>query len=470
MIIEQNTNYAYKLKYIEQPCFDKVRRLAVQFIMELPQQLRNELFEALNHGIDILDSEPQMVTYLHSFGQMHQAKLQYAFGKLPDEFLQQNEINIIDYGCGQAIGTMCYADYLRDNGYSQKVKTITLMEPSEICLKRAALHASVFFPDAEIKTVNKKFEALTKEDIECDEDVPTIHILSNVLDLDFDLDCFASLVKNNLKGYNQFVCVGPYFGSSDKGKRMEYFCSLLEGDKGFYGTFDKYELVEDKTWTAQVLCFIINDNVSLLFPYIMEHPDLLPDIREIIRQAVRGNAEAQYKLGEKICMWIYNKTTEKAFEWYEKAARKGHPLAQLEVGESYYQGWCGVIQDYEKAVEWFSKAAEQKNAMAQFRLGDCYYYGRGVCQNFENAVKWYKKSARQGHIEACHSLADCYSNGVGVTQNREIARYWNLKYSVYCIRTISNTPPSIETFPPLERPKVIEKADLDELLKKKKMN
>lgn len=257
MMIEQNTNYAYKLKYIDQPSFDKVRKLAVQFMMELPQQLRDELYEALNHGLDVLDSEPQMVTYLYSFGQMHQAKLNYAFGKLPDGFLQQNEINIIDYGCGQAIGTMCYADYLRENGYSQKVKTITLMEPSEICLKRAALHASIFFPDVEIKTINKKFDDLAEEDIVCDKEIPTLHILSNVLDLEFDLKNFASLVKNNLEGYNQFVCVGPYFGSSDKGKRTEVFCSLLDGNKEYFGSFDKNELVEDKTWTAQILSFSV---------------------------------------------------------------------------------------------------------------------------------------------------------------------------------------------------------------------
>lgn len=62
IMIEQNTNYAYKLKYIDQPSFDKVRKLAVQFMMELPQQLLDELYEALNHGLDVLDSEPQMVT------------------------------------------------------------------------------------------------------------------------------------------------------------------------------------------------------------------------------------------------------------------------------------------------------------------------------------------------------------------------------------------------------------------------
>ena len=258
MMIEQNTNYAYKLKYMDNPTFDKVRDLSTKFYRELPQALQDELFEALNRGIDILDSEPQMTAYLFAFGKMHQAKLDYAFGKLPKEFLEQLEINIIDYGCGQALGTMCYADFLRENGYVQKVKTITLIEPSEICLKRAALHASVFFPNAEIKTVNKTFDELDENDIYCDEDSTTLHILSNVLDiLDFDLEEFAGLINGQVKGYNNFVSVGPYFNFSDKDNRMIQFRMLIGGKAEYRKILDKYELDSGKEWTAQILCFSV---------------------------------------------------------------------------------------------------------------------------------------------------------------------------------------------------------------------
>lgn len=260
MMIEQNTNYAYKLKYMDNPTFDKVRDLSTKFYRELPQALQNELFEALNRGIDILDSEPQMTAYLFAFGKMHQAKLNYAFKQLPKEFLVQPEINIIDYGCGQALGTMCYADFLRENGYTQKIKTITLIEPSEICLKRAALHASVFFPDAEIKTVNKNFDDLTQDDIVCNEETPTLHILSNVLDmLNFDLDKFSTLIKDSLNGYNQLVCVGPYFSLSYKDNRMIQFHLLIGGKVEYRKILDKYELDSERAWTVQVLCFSIGN-------------------------------------------------------------------------------------------------------------------------------------------------------------------------------------------------------------------
>ena len=261
MVIEQNTNYAYKLKYMDNPTFDKVRDLAVKFYRELPHELQKELYETLNRGVDILDSEPQMTAYLFSFGKMHQAKLNYAYDKLPEKYLKQPEINIIDYGCGQALGTMCYADFLCKNDYEQKVKTITLIEPSEICLKRAALHASVFFPNAEIKTVNKKFDDLTQKDIVCEEETPTLHILSNVLDMPyFDLDKFSGLVKDCLKGYNQFVCVGPVFNDFIKDGRIKKFAAFFNKDSE-YETLDKGELNPDKDWTCALSLFnkIINN-------------------------------------------------------------------------------------------------------------------------------------------------------------------------------------------------------------------
>ena len=82
MLKEQTTTYAYKLKYLENPTFDRIRAFANTFINELPSELRDELYDSLNRGTDLLDSEPSMLVYLFSFGKMHQAKLNYAFSKI----------------------------------------------------------------------------------------------------------------------------------------------------------------------------------------------------------------------------------------------------------------------------------------------------------------------------------------------------------------------------------------------------
>ena len=261
MMIEQNTNYAYKLKYMDNPTFDKVRELSTKFYRELPQALQDELFEALNRGIDILDSEPQMTAYLFAFGKMHKAKLNYAFEHLPETFFEIPEINIIDYGCGQAVATMCYADFLRRQGYKQKIRRVTLIEPSEAALKRAALHISVFFPDAEIVTINKGFDDLETKDIVCDEDVPTLHLLSNVLDMEcFSLAAFMRLLNKTIGPSNMFVCVGPYFGEeSDRSKRMDWFNENLMDDGYFVDDLDAGKFDANNSWTCMVRCFGVGD-------------------------------------------------------------------------------------------------------------------------------------------------------------------------------------------------------------------
>ena len=270
MLIEQATTYAYKLKYLENPLFDKVKTLAKKFIDELPKELVDDLFNAINSGVDILKTEPEMLVYLYSFGNMHQAKLNKAFENIPEILFDQPEINIIDYGCGQAIGTMCYVDFIRQKGVSQKVKRVTLIEPSEICLKRAALHVSKFCPDAEIVTVHKSFDDLDAADIVCEEDIPTLHILSNVLDLEFDLERFAELISDNLKGYNQFVCVGPYFGFSDKDRRMVALAEFMGSNISFSKAFGKGEFNAGRNWTCQAVVASVGELEDYLSTEVTE--------------------------------------------------------------------------------------------------------------------------------------------------------------------------------------------------------
>ena len=414
MMIEQNTNYAYKLKYMDNPTFDKVRDLATKFYRELPKELQDELYEALNHGVDILDSEPQMTAYLFAFGQMHQAKLEYAFGKLPYEFLEQPKINIIDYGCGQALGTMCYADYLRENGYSQKVTTITLIEPSEICLKRAALHISMFFPNAEIKAVNKQFDDLTKDDIACVEETPTLHILSNILDiLSFDLKNLSNLIDKCIKGYNRFVCVSPITGNNNRDIRTIKFPVLLNADSSMPEILDKYQLRQDKTWTCLTNNFLLRKTSTI--------NNVEKEINEYQALAKDGDAEAQYKLARLYCEKYNDK--KNAVQWFLISANMHNPEAQSCLGCCYYNGY-GINIDYAEAIELFSAAEKTGNTRAMYGLGLCYEYGNGVGKDVNKAFELYKKAADRGNSRGQWKTGRFYSHGIGIEKNCTLAAKW----------------------------------------------
>lgn len=276
MMIENNTDYSRTLKYIignDAPSFEIVRDVAKAILKRQPDNVQQHAYDSLEHGTAVLFHGLQMDAYLHAYGRMHQAKLNYAYKHIPDTFWAQNEINIIDYGCGLGTGIMCFADFLRKQGFILKVNTITLIEPSEPTLKRAALHSRLFFHNANIITINKGFDQLSKEDIYCRDDISTLHILSNVLDLDFDLDNFTLLIRNCIRGYNQFVCVGPYFHDYEKDVRMEIFADSLNGNDLVYD--NSRELDSNEDWTCAICCFnagevTLNDNFNadslILYP------------------------------------------------------------------------------------------------------------------------------------------------------------------------------------------------------------
>ena len=153
--IEKDTNYALQVECATNINFDEIKRIAKFFVMQLPESVQNKIYNELEHGEQILDSEPQLNMYLYSFGNMHQAKMKHAFSNIDKDWFYNQEIEIVDYGCGQALATMLYHDYLQANGISQTVSRITLIEPSAKALCRAGLHAKAFYPEAEIHTINK---------------------------------------------------------------------------------------------------------------------------------------------------------------------------------------------------------------------------------------------------------------------------------------------------------------------------
>ena len=262
LIIESRSNYAFQLRG-KNLSFSEIRNTSTAFFTSLPEDVRNELYNNMCHGTVKLDCEPELNAYMYAFGAMHNAKLRDAFSHLSTHFFDEKEIDIIDYGCGQAMGCISYADCLRENNHTQNVRRITLIEPSEIALARAALHSSLLFPNAEIVTINKGFDDLTASDIEVDTNIPTLHIFSNVLDMGstpnyngvFNLETFSNLVLEISKGYNEYVITEPLFSDSRRDEQVDIFISSLLGINVYYEKkCNSGEFVANKNWTCVIKC------------------------------------------------------------------------------------------------------------------------------------------------------------------------------------------------------------------------
>lgn len=261
LIIESRSYYAFQLRG-KNLSFSEIRNTSTAFFTSLPEGVRNELYNNMCHGTVKLDCEPELNAYMYAFGAMHNAKLKDAFSHLSTNFFNEREIDIIDYGCGQAMGCISYADYLRENNHTQNVRRITLIEPSYIALARAALHSSLLFPNAEIVTINKGFDDLTVSDIEVDSNIPTLHIFSNVLDMGstpnyngvFNLETFSNLVLEISKGYNEYVITEPLFSDSRRDEQSDIFTSSLGVNVYYEKRCNAREFVADKDWTCVIKC------------------------------------------------------------------------------------------------------------------------------------------------------------------------------------------------------------------------
>lgn len=203
-----------------------------------------------------------------------------------------------------------------------------------------------------------------------------------------------------------------------------YVRAALKGDDR--SQYELGELYQDEIWPSH---------------------DLNEALKWYRKAADEGNGAAQYRIGS---MYENGKgvgrNIDEALTWYGMAAenenkeaqkrldqlclvaaQRGDAKAQYKLGEKYYSG-DGIEEDDGLAAKWYRKAAEQGNAAAQYRLGYMYQGGLGVAQNYAEAVMWYRKSAEQANKDAMLSLSTMYEHGWGVEKDSAEAKKWLDRY------------------------------------------
>jgi hypothetical protein len=233
-LYETKTNY-----YIQ--VFNAFNRNPLGFSFETIKGLSRThgVFEELQNGVAQLDSNEQLQEYMFSYGKMHNAKLSQAFNTLHskhDLMLTGQSIEIIDYGCGQGIGTVCFIDFLKSNpSFKYTVKKVKLIEPSNLALKRAALHVkyslkSALQPEV-VQSINEELDDVTEHQLGCEKNTIKFHIFSNILDVtEFNLEEFTDKLTNTITGENYFICVSPNIfsdGSHFRNRRLHWFMSYF---------------------------------------------------------------------------------------------------------------------------------------------------------------------------------------------------------------------------------------------------
>ena len=128
-------------------------------------------------------------------------------------------------------------------------------------------------------------------------------------------------------------------------------------------------------------------------------------IDNLINRANKGNAQAQFELGERYCDGKgVEQDYQKAVEWLTKASDQGHAKAMFSLGWCYGKG-CGVPKDVNKGFELSKQSAELGFKDAQYYMGTLYQYGHSIVPiDIKQAIYWYKLAEKQGDHDAWFEL------------------------------------------------------------------
>lgn len=208
----------------------------------IPEQYRYRPYShpELNHGLDLLKSNEGLDCYIGAYGEMHQAKCRAAMQNMPfppkDKDATSLSLEIIDWGCGQGIGTICLVDYLKERELTQWLKKITLVEPSKASLDRAIINVSkATYNRVRIMPLNEYLPSISNDSYVNSihfEQSYIFHIFSNILDVpEIDLATLAKCMA--VPGHTHYIlCMGPLNANAFRIDR-------------FFGLFTQTELFSD---------------------------------------------------------------------------------------------------------------------------------------------------------------------------------------------------------------------------------
>lgn len=245
------SEYSKKLHKLQNPTFKEIRAVSVEYIMNIANS--DSLHYQLNQGVTIIQEEKLLYKYIFNYGKMHKAKLYSSFDKVIYQFNNQT-INIIDWGCGQALATSLLIDYIKEKKLNIKFSNITLIEPSQLALSRGLLHIDILKENPiKIRAINKDIDCLERSDLIIENSNITLQLFSNILDIEFfKLDkVFLEKVSFSQRGVNYFICVSPNINDK-RNSRLDMFyryfndnfnTELISDRDSSIGNYTRYEKI-----------------------------------------------------------------------------------------------------------------------------------------------------------------------------------------------------------------------------------
>lgn len=234
---------------------------------------RWDYYREMNHGWKILQSQEELEAYMSLYGEMHKFKCKAAIQSFPYENLGYG-IQLVDWGCGQGVATLCFLESLEERGYIDRVQKITLIEPSIPAIERAEnnILQAIVGHNIEVEAINSKLPSdknnYVGPDLVSLNKSTTVHFFSNILDItEVSLKKTAQIIENG-KGIHFVMCMGPLGKNAG---RIDEFCDYFTQRIDFSRFEDRcigYTSDTNRATSCKIRCFsfvsensVVNDKV-----------------------------------------------------------------------------------------------------------------------------------------------------------------------------------------------------------------
>lgn len=188
----------------------------------------------LAHGKGILVSDDALACYLAAYGRMHAVKMYQVLRRCALNDLVPG-FEVVDWGCGQGLASLCLIDHLRELGSPLPVR-IVLVDASAAALNRAGLHldamtgGTVTLERVKAALPNSRNEQAWQSGAIHGGQPLVLHLLSNIFDVPgIDLAALARVIARTGKE-NFVICAAHYKMRSELEKLCGQFDPALRQD------------------------------------------------------------------------------------------------------------------------------------------------------------------------------------------------------------------------------------------------
>lgn len=186
------------------------------------------------------------------------------------------------------------------------------------------------------------------------------------------------------------------------------FYTVLDKKQPIYIDENLNNIIEKKIYDTNISVNDIEDFINI------QLTSGIWSIRGIYELARHGNPFACFEMASMECYGIITGIAryEKAYDYYQVAAKSNHPTANWAIGYLYYEGHIGTKSKHDiyLALKYFNKARKLNCANAYTSIGNMLLCGNipHISKNEEKAIEMFKIAADMGHVYAFNNLGKIY--------------------------------------------------------------